>query len=107
GDGPAFVGVADPRGRAFVTRRGLRIRRFVFVAVLDGEPPGAVPGPGGRAGWVPVTVDPQEHQDWIWATEEEVAAARFDDKELLFTSAEEQNDVLAVFEALRADSKAV
>ena len=53
-------------------------------------------GAGGRVGWVPVTVDPKEHQDWIWATEEEVAVARFHDRELAFTSEVEQNDILAV-----------
>jgi 8-oxo-dGTP pyrophosphatase MutT (NUDIX family) len=105
--GAAFVGVVDPAGRAFKTRSGLRVRRFSFVALLGEEQEVTVAGPGGRVGWVPVTVNPREHQDWIWATEEEVAVARFDDKKLVFTSEAEQNDILAVFKVFRDSTKVV
>jgi hypothetical protein len=101
--GVVFVGVVDGRGRGFVSSKGLRVRRFSVVAVLaEGVEWGE--GPGGRGGWVNVTVDPKEHQDWVWATEDEVAAARFDDRELVFTSEDERRDILAVFHVLK-DSK--
>jgi 8-oxo-dGTP pyrophosphatase MutT (NUDIX family) len=94
----AFVGVVDGRGREFfTTRRGLVVRRFSFVAVLGDD---VAPEGEGREGWVPVTIDPREHQDWIWATKAQVAAARFEDRELLFTSEEERLDIIAVYDSL-------
>ena len=66
----------------------------------------------GPEGALEVRVDPEEHQDYVWATEAEVRARRVvregkGETELRFTSKEQEAIVLAAFEVKRdADSAA-
>lgn len=75
----------------FTSRSGKRICQFNFavqVKVVDGKPPA-------------VELDPEEHQDFVWATQQEVKARRAGDVDLDFTSKEVEQIVLLAFEHFR------
>jgi ADP-ribose pyrophosphatase YjhB (NUDIX family) len=74
--------------RAFPSRKGNRIIYQVTILVeadleVGGEP----------------TVDPQEHSEWMWATEEEVKAQRkTDGADLQFTALDVRNTLITAFQ---------
>ncbi|KAM0283500.1 hypothetical protein ACHAQH_002451 [Verticillium albo-atrum] len=49
----------------------------------------------------PVKLDPQEHQDYIWAAEEEIMADLAGGRKLVWTSEDQKGDVLRAFEMAR------
>ncbi|KAK4498723.1 hypothetical protein PRZ48_009233 [Zasmidium cellare] len=75
----------------FVTRSGKRVCQFNFavrVATGHGTPP-------------VVKLDPEEHQNHVWATEHDVKARRVGDVDLEFTSDEVERNVLLAFKYAR------
>lgn len=52
-------------------------------------------------GKLDVKLDPEEHQDYVWATEEEVLAGKAGDVVLDFTTAEQKAIILEAFKARR------
>ena len=60
-------------GAVFTNRTGAKILyRFTFEVVV--------------AGWEGVSVDPNEHQDFVWASEEEVRAGKVGEREIPLTN---------------------
>lgn len=51
----------------------------------------------GEEGMVEVRLDPNEHQNYVWATEPEVTAGKVGDIEIKFTSLEQEKAVLDAF----------
>ena len=77
------VGNAD----LFSTRSGKKICKFVFLVEVEANSDGGYD----------VTLDPKEHQQFVWATEEDVKARKSGDIELQFTTQELENIVLEAF----------
>ncbi|KAK5046723.1 hypothetical protein LTR84_007484 [Exophiala bonariae] len=72
----------------FTTRTGNLVCRFSFlVDVLKKTPEAALE----------VTLDPNEHQAFVWATEEEVRVGRVGDVELVFTNQATREGVMEAF----------
>lgn len=68
---------------------GKRWRLITFEAEVDGGDGEAPP---------PVTLDPEEHVAYLWATEEEVRARRCGDVELDFAFKEFADMIMGAFE---------
>lgn len=81
----------------FFTRRGQRVCKYTFEVEVHAEP-GAVPD---------VTLDPKEHQSYLWATEDECRARRKGDVELKFTTREQEASILEGFRSRKARRDAV
>jgi hypothetical protein len=65
---------------------------------------GAEKGTGGK---LDLKLDPSEHQNYVWAAEEEVKARKvLGDVELKFTTKEQEAVVLEAFRARREDMNA-
>lgn len=75
--------------QVFASRSGKLICRFFFLAEVQ----------KGEDKKLHVKLDPREHQNYVWATEEEVARRRVGDVELKFTSRELEAVLLEAFEA--------
>ncbi|KAF1808687.1 hypothetical protein P152DRAFT_404915 [Eremomyces bilateralis CBS 781.70] len=76
--------VGEPN--VFTSRSGKEIGKFHFmVQVEKGEGP------------LEVKLDPEEHQQWVWASEEEVKAKKVGGIELEFTTENMENMVLESF----------
>jgi 8-oxo-dGTP pyrophosphatase MutT (NUDIX family) len=83
----------------FFTRRGQRVSKFNFVVRVKeaGEQqPGLPPA---------VTLDPNEHQAYLWATEEECRAGRKGDVEVKFTTKGQEDAIWAGFAYQKASVK--
>ncbi|RMZ86535.1 hypothetical protein DV736_g6239, partial [Chaetothyriales sp. CBS 134916] len=52
----------------------------------------------GEEGQLRVKIDPKEHQNNVWASEEEVRSERMGDLELTFTSRDQKQTILQAFE---------
>lgn len=84
----------DPDGNTMIRRDGKesKWRKWSFVAEVEGgdgsEPP-------------EVTLDPDEHQAYVWATEEEVQADQAGEVKLKWTSENQKADVLRSFEVAK------
>ncbi|KAK5938169.1 hypothetical protein PMZ80_009758 [Knufia obscura] len=61
----------------------------------------------GEDGKVKIKLDPNEHQDHVWATEEQVKAGKVGGIELKFTSLEQEKVVLEAFESRRKQESQV
>lgn len=78
------------------SRRGRRIGKYTFEVEA-----------AGGAGIIPdVTIDPNEHQAYLWATEDECRARRKGDVELKFTSKDQEADILEGFRRRKARREA-
>ncbi|KAK1769011.1 NUDIX hydrolase domain-like protein [Phialemonium atrogriseum] len=84
-------------GRVFFTRRGQRVCKYTFEAEVQAQD-GVVPG---------VTLDPKEHQAYLWATEDECRARRKGDVELKFTTKDEEAAIMEAFRLRRVRRDAV
>ncbi|KAJ8126275.1 hypothetical protein O1611_g7363 [Lasiodiplodia mahajangana] len=80
-DGPDFFTLDD----------GGEVCRFNFVVRLRTD---------GETSWA-VRLNPEEHQHFVWATEDEVRAKKAGGVDLDFTSAEAERKVLLLFEFFR------
>lgn len=78
-------------GQSFLSRSGKLVGKFSFL--VDAEK--------GVDGKLHVNLDPNEHQNYVWATEEEVKARKVDTTELEFTTKEQEAVVLEAFKARR------
>jgi 8-oxo-dGTP pyrophosphatase MutT (NUDIX family) len=87
----ARIGPPVGEGYNFLTRGGKLVRKFNFL--VDAE--------RGAGGGLDVKLDPNEHQNYVWAAEEEVKARRVGDVGLKFTVTEQEAVVLEAFGARR------
>jgi 8-oxo-dGTP pyrophosphatase MutT (NUDIX family) len=87
----ARIGPRVGESYVFVSRSGKVVRKFNFVVEAER-------GVGER---LDVKLDPEEHQSYVWAGEEEVRARRVGDVELVFTTAEQEAVVLEAFRVRR------
>lgn len=81
-----FIGGTVGEPNFFNSRSGKKICKLTFMveAEQDSE----------------VKLDPQEHQRFVWATEDEVKRKRAGDVDLVFTTSEQENTILAGFAQL-------
>jgi 8-oxo-dGTP pyrophosphatase MutT (NUDIX family) len=91
----ARVGPLVGTPHVFVSRSGKLVGKFNFL-VEAGEPT--------AEGWLDVTLDPVEHQRFVWASEEEVRARAVGDVELSFTTTDLEETVLEAFRLRREES---
>jgi 8-oxo-dGTP pyrophosphatase MutT (NUDIX family) len=85
----ASIGPQVGDGYFFISRGGKLVCKFNFL--VDAEK-----GAGGK---LDVKLDPSEHQNYVWATEEEVKVRKVGDVELKFTTREQEAVVLEAFKA--------
>jgi 8-oxo-dGTP pyrophosphatase MutT (NUDIX family) len=78
-------------GHFFLTRSGKLVCKFNFLVDVEKDVDGK---------W-DVKLDPNEHQNYVWTTEEEVKARRTGDVDLKFTTREQEAVVLEAFRARR------
>ncbi|OAQ65151.1 NUDIX domain-containing protein [Pochonia chlamydosporia 170] len=81
-----LFGDAGGNGYRFVWR-GKSAVKYTFLVTVDQ--------------YDSVKLDPNEHQDFIWATEEECAAGRSGDKSIKFTTNAQRDTILAAFKVHR------
>lgn len=81
-----MVGPPVGDGYVFNTRSGKTVRKLNFIVEV---------GTGDFG--IAVRLDPQEHQNFLWATEQEVKDGNFGQKKLEFTTAEQKAVVLDAF----------
>ena len=79
----------------FHTRGGKTVRKFSFLVDVE----------TGAHGQIDITLDRNEHQNYVWATEEEIKALKANDIRLEFATTMQKQTVLQVFEVLRATDK--
>lgn len=95
----ASVGLQLSEGYIFPTRSGKIVCKFNFlVEVEDGE---AKTLDRDEHGWVKVKLDPNEHQNYVWATEEDVQAGSVGDVKISFTTVEQSQVIVEAFTARR------
>jgi 8-oxo-dGTP pyrophosphatase MutT (NUDIX family) len=87
----ASIGPQVGDGHFFLSRSGKLICKFSFLVEAE-------KGAGGK---LDVKLDPSEHQNYVWAAEEEVKARKVGDVELNFTTKEQEAVVLEAFRARR------
>jgi 8-oxo-dGTP pyrophosphatase MutT (NUDIX family) len=85
------IGPQVGEGCIFLTRSGNLVCKFSFL--VDAEK-----AAGGK---LDVKLDPSEHQNYVWAAEEEVKARKVGDVELKFTTKAQEAVVLEAFRARR------
>ena len=78
-------------GQYFLTRSGKLVCKFNFL--VDAEK--------GADGKLDVKLDPNEHQNYVWAGEEEVKTRKVGNMNLKFTTREQEVVVLEAFRARR------
>ncbi|XXH04378.1 Cytochrome c oxidase subunit 4 [Hypoxylon texense] len=81
----ALVGEGVP----FSTRRGTRMCKFSFLTQVEGYD---------------VKLDPNEHQAFLWVTEEEAEAGKCGDVEFFYTFKEQQFAVFQAFEMMKGQT---
>lgn len=82
-------------GYLFTTKTGKQICKFSFVVDVE-------KGPDGKKN---VKLNAREHQNYGWASEEEIKARKVGGSELRFTRNEQEVVVLEAFKARREASK--
>jgi len=90
------IGPEVGEGQVFLTRSGKLVCKFHFL----------VEAKRGTNGALNVMLDPREHQNYVWATEEEVKARRVGNMELQFTGLQQENAILHGFQARKASKEA-
>jgi 8-oxo-dGTP pyrophosphatase MutT (NUDIX family) len=105
----SIVGVIDPDGRVFCTRSGKAVCKFEFFVDVDLDPGVGVGVDGEDAPSPPprVSLDPNEHVDFVWATEGECVAGwrkgegEEQGVELVFTNEAQRVVVLEAFRRVK------
>lgn len=80
--------VGDPH--IFPTRSGKKVCKFTFLVEVETNSDGRFD----------VTLDPKEHQQFVWATEEDVKAKTSGNIKLQFTTQELENTVTEAFKII-------
>jgi len=88
------VGPLVGGGYVFATRSGKVVCKYNFLVETDREAE-------GKEHWVKVRLDPNEHQNHVWATEEEVRAGCVGKVDVKFTTAEQRQVILDAFQMKR------
>ncbi|KND91803.1 hypothetical protein TOPH_03460 [Tolypocladium ophioglossoides CBS 100239] len=83
GSGARGLGKGAEDGAVFVTRRGLRVIKYSFLVDVE-QPP-------------EIKLDPNEHQRFLWATEEECRARRVGDVDITFTMDQQTATIMEGF----------
>ncbi|TID16853.1 ATP-dependent (S)-NAD(P)H-hydrate dehydratase [Venturia nashicola] len=83
----ASIGPRVGADHIFGTRRGLVVSRYNFIV----EPV------MGEAGELNVKLDPNEHEAFVWATEEDIKSRKAGNIELNFTTREAESAILEAF----------
>ena len=85
--------ILHPVGDAhiFSSRSGKKICKFTFLVEVGTNPDGGFD----------VTLDPKEHQRFLWATEEDVKTKTSGKVELKFTTQELENTVMEAFKEIK------
>jgi 8-oxo-dGTP pyrophosphatase MutT (NUDIX family) len=91
------VGPMVGEGYTFETRSGKIVRKLNFVVEVERRG-----GDGGSN--FEVRLRPEEHQGFVWATEEEVRGCKVGDMEIRFTTPEQEAVVLDAFAVLKAST---
>ncbi|KAI0148367.1 NUDIX hydrolase domain-like protein [Xylariaceae sp. FL1272] len=71
------------QGYGFFSRRGLLVWKFAFIMTVETHD---------------VKLDPNEHQAFVWATEEEARAKKCGDVSLVYTSEDQLKEILTAFD---------
>jgi 8-oxo-dGTP pyrophosphatase MutT (NUDIX family) len=103
------VGPMVGEGYTFKTRSGKMVRKLNFIVEVerrDGDGDGDGNGNGNGGSDLEVRLRPEEHQGFVWATEEEVRACKVGDVEIGFTMPGQKAVVLDAFAVLKASSAA-
>jgi 8-oxo-dGTP pyrophosphatase MutT (NUDIX family) len=95
------VGPMIGEGYTFKTRSGKMVRKLNFIVEAETR---AGNGDGGSN--FAVRLRPEEHQGFVWATEEEVRAYKVGDVEICFTMPEQEAVVLDAFAVLKSSTAA-
>ena len=85
------IGPQVGEGHIFLTTSGKVVCKFHFIVEAE----------KGADGSMHVKLDPNEHQNHVWATEEEIKARRTGDLELKFTTNEQEAVVQEAFKVRR------
>ncbi|MCJ1381409.1 hypothetical protein MMC17_004519 [Xylographa soralifera] len=94
------VGPMVGDGYAFKTRSGKTVRKLNFIVEVERrDSDGDSSGDGGSN--FKVYLRPEEHQGFVWATEEEVRACKVGDVVIGFTMPEQEAVVLDAFAVLK------
>ncbi|OAP64290.1 hypothetical protein AYL99_00262 [Fonsecaea erecta] len=86
------IGPLVGQGHFFLSRSGKSICKFEFLVEVEG-------GDGSPAGVLQVRLDPNEHANYVWATEEECreGRAKRENIELVFTTRQQKETLLEGF----------
>jgi 8-oxo-dGTP pyrophosphatase MutT (NUDIX family) len=95
------VGPMVGEGYTFKTRSGKMVRKLNFIVEVERRD-----GDGDGGSNFEVRLRPEEHQGFVWATEEEVRACKVGDVEIGFTKPEQEAVVLDAFAVLKASTAA-
>lgn len=87
----ADIGPLVGEGHFFQSRSGKRICKFNFLVEAKADD-----------GKLEVKLDPKEHQNFLWASEEEVKVGKAGDVELKFTTKEQEATILEAFRVKKA-----
>ncbi|KAF7506559.1 hypothetical protein GJ744_011596 [Endocarpon pusillum] len=93
------VGPLVGEGYTFTTRSGKMVRKLNFIVEVERRDD---EGDGGSN--FEVRLRPEEHQGFVWATDEEVRACKVGDVEIRFTTPEQEAVVLDAFAVLKAST---
>lgn len=95
------VGPMVGEGYTFKTRSGKIVRKLNFIVEVERQD-----GDGDGGSNFEVRLRPEEHQGFVWATEEEVRACKVGGVEIRFTMPEQETVVLDAFAVLKANTVA-
>jgi 8-oxo-dGTP pyrophosphatase MutT (NUDIX family) len=88
-----FIGQPVGSPHLFSSRSGKKICKFTFMVETEHV----------AERWPEVRIDPEEHQQFLWASEDEVRSNRAALVELVFTNQQQEDTVLAAFAHLARD----
>jgi 8-oxo-dGTP pyrophosphatase MutT (NUDIX family) len=89
-------------GNEFMNRRGMRIFKVAFEVQVEEVDTAEATG----LETVAVKLDPNEHQNWIWVSEEDCIAGKSGNVKIPFTNINQQRRILLGFEERRQGAKA-
>ena len=88
-------------GHRFLSSKGLKILKLTFEVDLDRTETDDI----NESAAIIVRLDTKEHQNHVWASEEEVARGKAGDTTLEFTKKEQKAVILEAFASRKAEAK--